>query len=257
MSARAAEPATPEGDGWDGWDDLVRGYEATHAPQGWTVEIIEGVITAAPPPSDEHNLIAGIVQRRLYSVIPDHWDVYQTLGLTVPRKKGLFIPDLVVAPRAELTVPGNSVAADRAELVVEITSESNANHDRIAKAGGYAGGGVPLYLLLDSWHSARPTFTLYGEPTRHVPDAARGGVRGEAEPARALRLRDRHLGVPGRLRADPSACRGSVRMLPRRAFRRGPWRPSSAVRLPPAPGREPPMDRRHDEFPSRSRSFPV
>jgi Uma2 family endonuclease len=56
------------------------------------------------------------------------------------------------------------VPAGEAELVVEVTSKSNANHDRIKKAHGYAVAGVPLYLLLDAWQSGRPTATLYGEP---------------------------------------------------------------------------------------------
>lgn len=57
-----------------------------------------------------------------------------------------------------------TLPAEKAELVVEITSPSNANHDRIAKVRGYAAAGVPLYLLLDPCHGRVPTATLYGEP---------------------------------------------------------------------------------------------
>ncbi|WP_346426741.1 Uma2 family endonuclease [Streptomyces sp. CC0208] len=60
--------------------------------------------------------------------------------------------------------PWHARAAGEAELVVEVTSKSNANHDRIKKAHGYAVAGVPLYLLPDAWQSGRPTATLYGEP---------------------------------------------------------------------------------------------
>lgn len=60
--------------------------------------------------------------------------------------------------------PGNRVPAEEARLVVEITSQANANHDRIGKVHGYAKAGVELFLLLDPWHSGRPTATLYGEP---------------------------------------------------------------------------------------------
>lgn len=76
----------------------------------------------------------------------------------------MFIPDLVVAPEAVLNEPGHYIPATAAELVVEITAKSNANHDRVEKLHGYATAGVPLYLLLDSWHTGRPTATLYGEP---------------------------------------------------------------------------------------------
>jgi Uma2 family endonuclease len=176
MSALAAEPGAPEG---DDWDSLVRGYDATDAPLGWTVEIIEGVITVTPPPSKDHNLIADLVQEVLYAAKPKSCGVYQTLGLAIPSRKGLYIPDLVVADRVELAGPGHAIPADRAKLVVEITSEANANHDRIAKVSGYAAAGVPLYLLLDSWHSARPTFTLYGEPGHGTYRTLLAGEYGE------------------------------------------------------------------------------
>lgn len=62
------------------------------------------------------------------------------------------------------TGPGNRIPAEEARLVVEITSQANANHDRIGKVHGYAKAGVELFLLLDPWHSGRPTATLHGEP---------------------------------------------------------------------------------------------
>jgi hypothetical protein len=57
---------------------------------------------------------------------------------------------------------------------------SNANHDRIKKTHGYAQAGVPLYLLLDPWHSGRPTATLYGAPengTYRVLDSVEYGEK--------------------------------------------------------------------------------
>ncbi|MEU0209247.1 Uma2 family endonuclease [Streptomyces canus] len=174
MSALAAEPGSP---GNTDWDELVRVWEETDAPEGSKVEIIEGIVTVSPPPSEEHNDTAELVQRRLYTAIPDNWGVYQTLGLTCPETGGLFMPDLCVVPRAALR-RGTRVHAGEAELVVEVTSKSNANHDRIKKAHGYAVAGVPLYLLLDAWQSGRPTATLYGEPqngTYRVLDSVEHG----------------------------------------------------------------------------------
>lgn len=147
-----------------GWDDAVRLWEGTKAPEGSKVEIIEGIVTVAPPPANAHNVTAELVQRLLYSVIPADWGVYQTQGLTVPTERGLYIPDLAVVPRDVLDAPGNRVPAEAAQLVVEITSRGNANHDRISKVHGYAQAEVPLYLLLDPWQSDKPTGTLFGEP---------------------------------------------------------------------------------------------
>ncbi|MFG2886012.1 Uma2 family endonuclease [Streptomyces sp. NPDC048297] len=162
MSALSVEPELPGG---TGWDEIVRVWEETDAPEGSKVEIIEGVVTVSPPPSEEHNDTAELLHERLYGAIPpdSNWGIYQTLGLTCPETGGLFVPDLCVVPRAALR-RGTRVHAGEAELVVEVTSRSNANHDRIKKAHGYARAGVPLYLLLDAWQSGRPTATLYGEP---------------------------------------------------------------------------------------------
>ncbi|MBB5934840.1 Uma2 family endonuclease [Streptomyces zagrosensis] len=146
------------------WDDLVRIWEQTDAPEGCKVEIIEGIVTVAPPPAWEHNDAADEVQRVLYGVIPRDWAIYQNLGLTVPERKGAFVPDLVVIPKAAPRGEKGYSSAGEARLVVEITSRSNANHDRVEKLRAYATAAVPLYLLLDAWHSGKPTATLYGQP---------------------------------------------------------------------------------------------
>ncbi|MCX5311144.1 Uma2 family endonuclease [Streptomyces sp. NBC_00154] len=177
MGALTVDPVPGSG---HGWDDLVRIWEETDAPEGCKVEIIEGIVTVSPPPSKDHNLTAALLQRRLYSVIPEDWEIFQTLAVSVPGRAGLYIPDLVVLPRAVATGPGNRVPAEEARLVVEITSRDNANHDRIGKAHGYAKAGVELFLLLDPWHSGRPTATLYGEPgdgTYRVLDAVEYGEK--------------------------------------------------------------------------------
>jgi Uma2 family endonuclease len=174
MSALAVEPEPNQG-----WDDLVRLWEESEWPEGCKVEIIEGIVTVSPAPANNHNVIAVMVQRRLYSVIPEAWDVFQTLAVAVPSRLGLYIPDLVVAPLAEVEGPGNYVPADTAELVVEITSQSNANHDRISKPVGYAAAGVPLYLLIDRWAPGGPTVTLYGEPNGNVYRVLHAGKFGD------------------------------------------------------------------------------
>ncbi|MFJ6804931.1 Uma2 family endonuclease [Streptomyces anulatus] len=163
MSALTVEPAPGRGQGQD-WDGIVRIWEETDAPEGCKVEIIEEIVTVAPPRSTDHNVTAELLQRSLYTVIPGEWGIYQTLGLSLPGRGGLYIPDLVVVPREVLSGSGHQVPAAEARLVAEITSRSNANHDRVSKVNGYAKAGVELFLLLDPWHSGRPTVTLYGEP---------------------------------------------------------------------------------------------
>ncbi|MFB6939631.1 Uma2 family endonuclease [Streptomyces sp. HUAS 31] len=177
MSALTVDHSSAGGHEWDG---LVRIWEETDAPEGCKVEIIEGIVTVAPPPSNAHNDIADLVQRELYQVIPRQWGIYQTLGTAVPSRDGLYIPDIAVAPKAVLRAEGgNYIPAVAAELIVEITSKSNASNDRIKKAAGYAQAGVPLYLLIDNWAPGGPTITLFGEPTGEVYRVLRAGKFGD------------------------------------------------------------------------------
>jgi len=150
------------------WDDLVRFWEEMEWPEGSKVEIIEGIITVSPAPAYRHNVIAERIQRRLYSVIPEAWGVFQTLAIAVPSRLGMLIPDIVVAPVREHAESDSHIPAALAELVVEVTSKSNARHDRITKPAAYAAAGIPLYLLIDRWGPDGPTATLYGEPEGDV-----------------------------------------------------------------------------------------
>ncbi|MBL3667917.1 Uma2 family endonuclease [Streptomyces sp. M2CJ-2] len=177
MSALTVDYSMASGHEWDG---LVRIWQETDAPEGCKVEVIEGIVTVAPPPSNAHNDIADLVQRSLYEVITKDWGIYQTLGTAVPSRDGLYIPDLAVAPKKVLRAEkGNYIAAAAAELIVEITSKSNATNDRIKKAAGYAQAGVPLYLLIDGWAPGGPTITLYGEPQGSVYRVLRAGKFGD------------------------------------------------------------------------------
>ncbi|MFD9477081.1 MULTISPECIES: Uma2 family endonuclease [Streptomyces] len=177
MSALTVQQEPRGGDSWEG---LVRLWEETDWPEGCKVEIIEGIVTVAPPPVNDHNLIAVSVQRRLYTVIPDDWDVFQTLNVAVPSRSGLYIPDLVVVPREDVPGGENYVPAAAAELVVEVTSKSNAVNDRVSKLKGYAAAGIPLYLLIDPHAKGSPTIHLYGEPSGGQYRLLHEGKFGEA-----------------------------------------------------------------------------
>ncbi|MEW2283757.1 Uma2 family endonuclease [Streptomyces sp. NPDC047841] len=150
------------------WDDLVRYWEEMEWPEGSKVEIIEGIITVSPAPAFRHSVIAARIQRRLYSVVPEDRGIFQTLAIAVPSRLGMFIPDLLVAPVRECAESDSHIPAALAELVVEVTSKSNAGHDRVSKPAAYATAGIPLYLLIDRWAPKGPTATLYGEPKGDV-----------------------------------------------------------------------------------------
>ncbi|MFE7409912.1 Uma2 family endonuclease [Streptomyces laurentii] len=164
MSALAAEAGPEQG---NGWDDLVRRWESMDWPEGCKVEIIEGIITVAPSPTIRHNATASKVHRSLYTVIPDEWEVLQNQSIAFRSRSSMCIPDVMVVPE-EVSGPGTFIPAELALMVCEVTSPSNANHDRIRKAAVYAQAGIPLYLLIDAFAPGGPTVTLYGEPKGDV-----------------------------------------------------------------------------------------
>ncbi|MDT0323468.1 Uma2 family endonuclease [Streptomyces millisiae] len=161
------------------WDELLGVLDEFDTPDGFKAEIIEGVITLAPPPSNGHTYIATELHEALVlAKLPKGLGVIQNLGVVTPRREGYYIPDLVVAKKALMISPEKIQAAD-VELVVEITSPSNARHDRLAKRVGYAVAGVPLYLLVDAFADGGPTVTLYGEPNGEMYRVLQAGKFGD------------------------------------------------------------------------------
>ncbi|QNP70593.1 Uma2 family endonuclease [Streptomyces roseirectus] len=161
------------------WATAVRLWERTDAPKDSRTEIIEGIVTVSPPPAVSHHVIVGRIQRRLYSVIPEDWGIYQTQAIAVPSRRGMLIPDLLVMPVQEDPETDAYLPAALAELVVEVTSQSNARHDRVSKPAAYAAAGIPLYLLVDRWADGGPTITLYGEPRNDVYRVLKAGKFGD------------------------------------------------------------------------------
>lgn len=112
-------------------------------------------------------------------MIPPDWGIFHTLAIAVPSRMGMLIPDLVVAPRRDHTESETHIPAALAELVVEVTSKSNARHDRVSKPAAYAAAGIPLYLLVDAWAPDGPTAMLHGEPKDDVHRPLRSVKFGE------------------------------------------------------------------------------
>jgi Uma2 family endonuclease len=148
------------------WPTFLTAWQELDAPAGWRAEIVEYGINLTPPPGNNHNRIAERVHRALMRITPDEWGLYQKLGVSIPLRAKLFIPDLVVVPDAAFDGLSDNepVPADRALLVVEITSFSNAETDRKTKRWGYAHAGVPLYLLIDRFDEDGPAVTLFSDP---------------------------------------------------------------------------------------------
>jgi hypothetical protein len=81
---------------------------------------------------------------------------YQTLALSVPSHLGMLIPDLVVTQLPDHSESDTHVPAALAELVVEVTSKSDARHDRISKPAAYAPRESPSTSSSTVGHLADP-----------------------------------------------------------------------------------------------------
>lgn len=129
--------------------------------KGDRVEIIEGVIAPVTPTWD-HEHAAQRLRRQLAARV-DELDCVEGSGnLDLPGSSNWYVPDVAVVP-LELAKGGGALLPDQTLLVVEVTSESNADSDRIIKRRRYAEYGAPLYLLVDRQERS---VTLHAEPGR-------------------------------------------------------------------------------------------
>lgn len=160
----------------------VRGELADylHLPNdGTRVEVIGGEIVVSPGPSIGHNGIiqdiADILAESRFADPAFPWRCTQTTDLNLSDIRDGYIPDLMIL---DAKVLANARDADaphllpsQLELVVEVTSPSNAANDRqptfrrssITKWNGYAEAGIPYYLLVDRAPLAKQV-KLYSNP---------------------------------------------------------------------------------------------
>ncbi|MEV7616722.1 Uma2 family endonuclease [Streptomyces sp. NPDC089799] len=134
-------------------------YAIQHIAGDDRAELIEGVITFMTPTWD-HERTARVVRRQ----IEDRVDALQCVegsgNLDLPHSGNWFVPDIAVVPE-ELARGGGALLPAQTLLVVEVTSESDADTDRIVKRKRYAEYGAPLYLLVDR---IAGEVTLFSEP---------------------------------------------------------------------------------------------
>lgn len=125
------------------------------------VQIVEGVIEPVVPTWGEERAVAAIREQlatrlRVLGCITGSGD------LDLPRSANWYVPDLAVVPR-DLAKGAGALLPDQTLLIVEVTSDSDDDTDRVVKRRRYAEYGAPLYLLVDRQAQA---CTLSSEPGR-------------------------------------------------------------------------------------------
>lgn len=136
-------------------------YAEIDPPEGYRVEIVEGLIAMSPTPAPRHAYIIGLIRGAVEASLPGHLGAYENLSCEEP-EVDCYIPDLSVWPRELLRTETDwALPGDRCRLVVEVTSPKQAKRD-YAKEAGYARSGIPVYLLVDRERKACVLFTVPG-----------------------------------------------------------------------------------------------
>ncbi|WAP58817.1 Uma2 family endonuclease [Streptomyces sp. S465] len=123
------------------------------------VQVIEGLIEPLSP-SWDHERTAAKLRQQLTPVLPALGCMAGSGDLDLTGSPNWFVPDLAVVPR-ELAKGGGALVPGQTLLIVEVTSDSNGDTDRIVKRRRYAEYGAPLFLLVDR---QQRTCTLFSAP---------------------------------------------------------------------------------------------
>ncbi|MEU5382797.1 Uma2 family endonuclease [Kitasatospora cineracea] len=126
---------------------------------GDRVQIVEGVIEPMPAGWD-HELAADGIRRQLSDRVRELDCVMGSGDLDLPGSSNWYVPDVAVVPAA-LARGSGALLSDQTLLVTEVTSDSDADTDRVVKRRRYAEYGAPLYLLIDRQDRA---CALFSEP---------------------------------------------------------------------------------------------
>lgn len=135
-----------------------------HFPNdGWTYEIIDGVLYMSPPPGPGHQRSSRRLSKAMGIYIDDH-DlgelVYAPCGVHLPNQPVPVEPDLFFIRKDQLDIIRDKHVKGVPDLVVEILSPSNASYDRETKFDMYQIAGVPEYWLVDYLNKTVEVFIL-------------------------------------------------------------------------------------------------
>ncbi|MGW2597997.1 Uma2 family endonuclease [Streptomyces klenkii] len=136
-------------------------YAIQHIRGDDRVQIVEGVIEHMSPMWDHENA-ADLIREQIGPSLRKLGCRAGSGNLDLPGSPNWYVPDLAVVP-ADLAKGGGALLPDQTLLVVEVTSDSNGDTDRIVKRRRYAEFGAPLYLLVDRQEHACTLFSRPGQ----------------------------------------------------------------------------------------------
>ncbi|WP_234320458.1 Uma2 family endonuclease [Streptomyces sp. SBT349] len=122
-------------------------------------EIVEGRISPVSL-SWGHETVVDSLRRQLGPVTARLGCIAGSGSLDLPGSGNWFVPGFAVVPR-DLARASGALVPDQTLLIVQVTSASSADTDRVVKRRRYAEYRAPLYLVVDR---GERTCTLFSRP---------------------------------------------------------------------------------------------
>ncbi|MEU7877244.1 Uma2 family endonuclease [Microbispora bryophytorum] len=132
---------------------------------GLRTEIIDGRLIVSPVGTPEHGQAAMHLFRAFIPLLDERgWRAWAgNVDVCIDGSREPVEPDFVLAPKDCPRWGERELLSSGLMLVAEVVSKGSAEDDRLKKPAIYAGGGVPVMLLVDSL--TRPaSVTVYSDP---------------------------------------------------------------------------------------------
>ena len=124
------------------------------------IELADGWIEELPMPTEQHQRILGFLYRTFFEWLTPKGGIVLFSALRMRLAEQRFRePDLLVLLDAQDPRRGNEFWRG-ADLVVEVVSPSNAEHDLVTKRSEYAEARIPEYWIVDPPSGTVTVYTL-------------------------------------------------------------------------------------------------
>ncbi|WP_093169912.1 Uma2 family endonuclease [Sinosporangium album] len=147
-------------------------FDALPPLPGLRTEIIDGSLIVSAVDTPEHGRMAMRLYRLLLEEIEKNdWDGFTgNVDVCIEGPRDPVEPDFVLAPADCPRWGERELLSSGLIMAAEVVSPGSVEQDRVAKPRIYAGGGVPMMLLIDLVASP-PAVTVFSDPREGVYQA--------------------------------------------------------------------------------------
>jgi Uma2 family endonuclease len=135
------------------WPDhllTVEEWEQLAEDERFRMELVEGVLSIVPKPSQRHQKAATRLAYRLDEQLPSELTATAEVEVVVSGSPlTIRVPDVSVTRTDLYEANPPRIAAEEVRLAVEVLSDGTRKVDRILKFAEYAEAGIPQYWIVD------------------------------------------------------------------------------------------------------------